>query len=495
MLFIVRVVEFVDAVAVAVFTLFFFPFFFLLSSLADDYQTQTDWEEDGYRSCSLKTVQWSSSGMLYLSSEMSASGYEGRSRKPFGNRSRPIFSLNMSERRYSTSTENSSVYMQAGRRRRRMALLPLMRRCSSDTSLESSYRSHNSRSFAEYLSLANFSSPDDVLYSLSTSAVDGTDPASLLSQEMHQTVYPDKIYNTFRGADIILNATCHLSRAFYPAQYPLPFLSKHQEDRGDENLLKTYTVASGTQTASSEPDEVSPPVLGPRWRKKQEVSYPGGFLREEGSDVCLRVPVGAVEKATSVEVHALISTDLDAAYRAMPVPGDEYIISPVAEYFAGHDFLFLEPVHVTLPIFPPAKVSEKEISVYSFSRHVLGHIELTKLRLQSKDNTDRDHTLSGTYFFAESNKIVVILDHFSGCFCTCKAELLPQHLHLLVFGNDSRKAQGGRQVYIRLEIWDNRLDVKDFEKVRVFPRERSQSNRVLSGKFKLQPAHGIIVLT
>ena len=72
---------------------------------------------------------------------------------------------------------------------------------------------------------------------------------------------------------------------------------------------------------------------------------------------------------------------------------------------------------------------------------------------------------------------------------------MPQHLYLLVFGNDSRKAQGGRQVHIRLEIWDNRLDVKDFEKVRVFQRERIQSNWVLSGKFKLLPAHGIIVLT
>lgn len=386
-----------------------------------------------------------------------------------------------------------------------MALLPAKRRCSSDTSLENSYSTHSRRSLAAYLNLANYSSPDDVLYSfptsddvlysLPTSAVYGIDTASLISLEMPQTVYPDKIYNTFRGADMILNATCHFPRAFYPAQYSLPFLPKHQEDIGDGNLLNPYTVTSGTQTASSEPDEVSPPVLGPRWGKKQEFSYSGGFLREEGSDVCLRVPVGAVEKATSVEVHALISTDLNAAYRAIPVPGDEYIISPVAEYFAGHDFLFLEPVLVTLPIFPPANVSENEISVYSFNRHDLGPIELTKLRLQSKDNTDRDSTLSGTYYFAENNKIVVILNHFSGCFCTCRAELLPQHLYLLVFGNDSRKAQGGRQVHIRLEIWDNRLDVKDFEKVRVFQRERIQSNWVLSGKFKLLPAHGIIVLT
>lgn len=395
------------------------------------------------RNCTSRTEPWSASRNLNLSSEEPASVPEGLSQRPVRQgieSTTTIFNLNYMRTRMQSMSSESTCKDMPVRRTRRTAV-QIMRRCSSDPGLGSTRRTHNGRSSTYCLSLANSSSYDSLMDCKASSTADSTDTAF------------------FFRSDIV---------------DPFMFM-KLQKDREDGNLLKTYTVTSCTQTASPDSGDVSRPVLGPPWGRKQVFSYAGGFLQEEKSDVQLHVPVGAVEKATTVEILSMISTDLDDAYRAMPLPGDEYIISPVVEYFAGHDFLFLKPVHILLPVFLPTNCSEDEISVYTFNRHVLGHIELTKLRLQSKDNTERDQTQSGTYYFAEKNRIVVVIDHFSGCFCTCKAELSPQHLNLVMFGIDAPKDQGGREVHVRLEIWDNRLDIKDFEKVRIFAQENSST--------------------
>ena len=74
----------------------------------------------------------------------------------------------------------------------------------------------------------------------------------------------------------------------------------------------------------------------------------------------------------------------------------------------------------------------------------------------------------GIFYFNKRNQIVVVTTHFSGYFCAyCEANKLPMELNVVLFARDVLKNRGQRVIDMRLELWDKRLECKDFEKVHI----------------------------
>ena len=261
----------------------------------------------------------------------------------------------------------------------------------------------------------------------------------------------------------------------------------HQRAKMMKNLATSCSSSTSTQTpppsGGGGSDDL--PVFCSRWQSERLFSHEGGALQGEASDVRLEVPRGAVGKAERVSVRAAVCTGLDRAYDGLPaLPRDEHIASPVAEYLAqtgagvggmgaGSDFRFRTPVRVFLPHFLPANFSPDRVHVYVFRRDGLGFVSLSRLQPQSKDNVERQPQTDAFFFFGAGDRVVVVTDHFSGYFCThCQTSVAPQELNLVVFARHAEKARGGgrRVVDVRLELWDNRLDIKDFRQVGVVYR-------------------------
>jgi hypothetical protein len=222
-----------------------------------------------------------------------------------------------------------------------------------------------------------------------------------------------------------------------------------------------YTQTENTQTKLN-----LKPVLSPEWASTETFTAVGGVLETHFSAVKLEVPAKAVERGTHVSVKFAPSTNLASAYNLLSMlPKNVYIASPVAEFYAGSDdFKFQRPVRISLPHFLPANVSAGQVKVFMFCRDSTGSIILKELRLENKDNQKRTET---DVFFLEGDRAVVLTDHFSGYFCAhCETGFVPQELNLVLLARVMNRRHGARrEMDVRLEIWDNRLKVKDFEKV------------------------------
>nr|KAG5689786.1 hypothetical protein BaRGS_011587 [Batillaria attramentaria] len=92
------------------------------------------------------------------------------------------------------------------------------------------------------------------------------------------------------------------------------------------------------------------------------VVYPGDHHKFEffdglsgllSSDIILDVPPNAVEEDLQVTIHTAVCTDVDRVRRVLKLSEDECVSSPVAEYWAGHEFRFKKRVTITLPHFLP----------------------------------------------------------------------------------------------------------------------------------------------
>nr|KAG5686956.1 hypothetical protein BaRGS_021531 [Batillaria attramentaria] len=56
---------------------------------------------------------------------------------------------------------------------------------------------------------------------------------------------------------------------------------------------------------------------------------------------------------SQADIHTAVCTDVDRVRRVVKLSKDECVSSPVAEYWAGHEFRFKKPVTITLPHFLP----------------------------------------------------------------------------------------------------------------------------------------------
>nr|KAG5692459.1 hypothetical protein BaRGS_010169 [Batillaria attramentaria] len=77
---------------------------------------------------------------------------------------------------------------------------------------------------------------------------------------------------------------------------------------------------------------------------------------------------GDVEEDSQVDIHTAVCTDVDRVRQVVKLSEDECVSSPVAEYWAGHEFRFKKPVTITLPHFlPPDPDPSLEIEDLRFS--------------------------------------------------------------------------------------------------------------------------------
>nr|KAG5707169.1 hypothetical protein BaRGS_017853 [Batillaria attramentaria] len=96
-----------------------------------------------------------------------------------------------------------------------------------------------------------------------------------------------------------------------------------------------------------------PPISRKFWESSFTLSSAGGTVQKPGSDVILNVPPNAVDKDAKIDVYTAVCTDMDRVRRILNLPGDECVSSPLAEYWAGHEFRFKKPVSIKLPTFLP----------------------------------------------------------------------------------------------------------------------------------------------
>ncbi|XP_025089351.1 uncharacterized protein LOC112561223 isoform X2 [Pomacea canaliculata] len=212
------------------------------------------------------------------------------------------------------------------------------------------------------------------------------------------------------------------------------------------------------------------PVLSEDWQFSNEFSVMGGKLQGNDSDVILEIPVGGIGKDEVVTIHGAVSTDLNKAYSKLDLPKDEVIVSPIVEYFAGLGFTFQKAVKIVLPSFMPPNVSLEHIHVYQF------HSENNKVhcyRLQTL-NTNMEHFEVDTY----GRQIHIVTHHFSGYLCTvcekaCADYTKPHDITLQVYAKHVLRDDNTREVIVRLDMWDARFSIKDFQK----PPENSTKNR------------------
>ena len=263
---------------------------------------------------------------------------------------------------------------------------------------------------------------------------------------------------------------------------PFDFLSGHRYSLTKEtsdhvyvNLIYSYTTSISTQTSPLDKSTPRSPCFSPDWQFCKEMTSTGGCLRGKDSDVRLEVPVEAIPSSEFVNVRGAVSVDINKVYRKFELENFEHIASPIAEYDVSNGFQFQTPVRLFLPHFLPQGLCKKDVNVYQFTGDQFGNLALHKLQLLEKDNWEKGaseeagNTEPEGFYFDEDGQICILTSHFSGYFCThCRKEFSHPTLHMELYASHEERAGGGRQVKVRLELWDNRLFIKDFKEVSGF---------------------------
>ena len=228
-----------------------------------------------------------------------------------------------------------------------------------------------------------------------------------------------------------------------------------------------------------------PPIVSVHWQASWKVRPEGGCFRKTGSDVILQVPPKAVQDG-GVVVHAAICADVVRIRRLLSLSDDEQIVTPLAEYWAGQDFRFQNPVSITLPHFLPPDYDPDHVRVYHVTRTHDGRITLTRINEDPEtgkvpedgattlDDSDvrMEEKHLGSIQYEESH-IQLFTDHFCGYVCTyCKkkmnknGKLRPE---LYVMGSGSLTATPDSVYHLKVfaSVWDRRIKVADFRQVNV----------------------------
>ncbi|XP_076452075.1 uncharacterized protein LOC143287722 [Babylonia areolata] len=239
--------------------------------------------------------------------------------------------------------------------------------------------------------------------------------------------------------------------------------------KSSETLPENLGVCHGTTATQTEPHMRSgpSPIVCRQWQACFDFTHEGGSLHTEFSDVLLHVPPGAVQNGPSVDVLAAVCANVNQIRHVLQLPEDEEILSPLAEYCAGHGFRFRQPVFITLPHALPTGYDTTQVNVYRVSLGDQGGVVVTKLRhidTQPASGDVRDS--SPSFCLPAPGQVRIVTDCFSGYVCTYSSCGLHQEgpvLHAMVCSSHS-KDDDGQQVAVYTYIWDERLSIKDFQK-------------------------------
>ena len=227
-----------------------------------------------------------------------------------------------------------------------------------------------------------------------------------------------------------------------------------------------------------------PPIVSVHWQASWTVRPEGGCFRKTGSDVILQVPPEAVQEDGGVVVHAAICADVGRIRRLLNLSDDEQIVTPLAEYWAGQDFRFQNPVSITLPHFLPPEYDPDLVRVYHVTRTHDGRIIPTRINEDPETGKvpedgattldDSDVRLEEKHpgcIQSEESHIQLCTDHFSGYVCAyCDKESKkygrprPQ---LYVMGSGSLTATPDSRCHLDVfsHVWDERIKVADCRQV------------------------------
>nr|KAG5710819.1 hypothetical protein BaRGS_026970 [Batillaria attramentaria] len=212
------------------------------------------------------------------------------------------------------------------------------------------------------------------------------------------------------------------------------------------------------------------PVFSPDWQFSQHISTTGGCVQGDQSDVILDIPQGALSQEQVVEIRGAVCTSLDEVHKQLSLPEDEYIVSPVVEYFAGPGFRSQKAMRVVMPHFLHPAFSGSSVKVYHFRRDRLGSVVCEPVLRVERDDLKYHSAAASSqvYVLAENRQIHVLTNHFSGYFCTdCGQEYPPPELLLEVHAKHVEKAANKTMAAVRLDVWDSRFNIRDFREVRL----------------------------
>ncbi|KAK7498007.1 hypothetical protein BaRGS_00010878 [Batillaria attramentaria] len=285
--------------------------------------------------------------------------------------------------------------------------------------------------------------------------------------------------------------------------------STYSDTHGSEGL---YTAHPHDMCGAA--SALPQPIFGCTWQASGRFTTEGGTLSKPNSDVSLHVPAGAVGPSKFVEVHSAIFVDVERLERDLEL-SEEYVVTPLAEYWAGQDFTFEQSVSIKMKHCLPPDPSLSHLRVYCVTRRAKGRDGV--LRVRHKSDTfgpashkrpqkhadlepeegsfeqteavselnipvDSDEARShledsqesvavdgmgldkSAYFELSSDGYLYIFtDHFSGYFCTyCKRKQPQPILSALAGGDFKAKPTGELTANVTVHIWDERLKVKDF---------------------------------
>ncbi|KAK7462562.1 hypothetical protein BaRGS_00038391 [Batillaria attramentaria] len=260
------------------------------------------------------------------------------------------------------------------------------------------------------------------------------------------------------------------------------------------------------------------PIFSSKWQTVDTVTSNGGTVRKQYSDVILTVPSDAVDEDSQVDIHTAVCTNCDRVRRVVKLSEDECVSSPVAEYWAGHEFRFKKPVTITLPHFLPPDPDPSLVRVYCVTRRPDGQPVISAVRpvsntipeaattnvnvvrplehhagsSQSVDDRSQielenatatskaslgvgkedmsDKTIPryavwhDTAIFELSKDFVYITtDHFSAYLCIyCGHNQGPPVLTAMVCGNYMRDASAYQTAQVSVHVWDKRMNIADY---------------------------------
>ncbi|XP_025092009.1 uncharacterized protein LOC112562753 [Pomacea canaliculata] len=235
-----------------------------------------------------------------------------------------------------------------------------------------------------------------------------------------------------------------------------------------EQVGKYELIRSKSQISRKDPLSLPSPVISPQWQISEHFSWSGGVLKVASSGVCLEVGEGAVNISDVVTICGAVSTDLTNAYDVLPLPEDEIIVSPIAEYFAGFRFQFEKPVRIVLPHFLSSDLPGDFVRVYEFHSEN-GRIQCC--RLQMINTEDENPETTGYLFCGSKREIYVFTNHFSGYVCTvceeaCVGYYKPPEVTLRALAKYVLRCNGKREVIVRLDLWDSRFFSMDIQQSR-----------------------------
>ncbi|KAK7462558.1 hypothetical protein BaRGS_00038387, partial [Batillaria attramentaria] len=263
------------------------------------------------------------------------------------------------------------------------------------------------------------------------------------------------------------------------------------------------------------------PIFSSEWQTVDTVTSSGGTVRKQYSDVILTVPSDAVDEDSQVDIHTAVCTDVDRVRQVVKLSEDECVSSPVAEYWAGHEFRFKKPVTITLPHFLPPDPDPSLVRVYRVTRRPDGEIVSTRLRPQPLSSIDAtpvnehgvgtdhpavsqayqredaayrtakeaeptlptdaaspamkaddfpEHCLdqdveweeAATFQLTTGGHVIIITNRFSGYVCTYCGRHGPPVLNVLVCGTHTQESADRQTAEVSVHVWDGRIRIADF---------------------------------